>query len=167
MKLLHTSEDGPGRGSAAPCRRIIHQRPLDVGLLLCGTPLWVSTPKEGFLPIYGLFVNRPKGEGRYFSASFNSWISATSPSRANASSHTMKNMLKDLNHSPTYQCRREIELFPVGFVISLLRTNWGQKGTEVIFYLLHPTALQFVTDNWAKQQSTQMLPCTSVQGFQS
>lgn len=67
-----------------------------------------------------------------------------------ASSHTMKNMLKDLNHSPTYQHRKETELFPVSFVISLLWTIWGhspKKGAEVLFTCCtwQPSALSLIT----------------------
>lgn len=67
-----------------------------------------------------------------------------------ASSHTMKNMLKDLNHSPTYQHRKERELFPVSFVINLLWTIWGhspKKGAEVLFTCCtwQPSALSLIT----------------------
>lgn len=48
----------PGRGSAAQCNRDISSE--TPGGRTCGTPLWVSTTKEHFLPIYGLFCQPTK-----------------------------------------------------------------------------------------------------------
>lgn len=115
----------------------------------CGTPLWVSTAKEHFPPIYGLFCQPTKRGALVFFCLFQLLDLTSPPSRDSPrsadwvllplgkpfkttastqstsvcweTSHTMENMLKDFNHSPTYQHTKK-----QSFVISLLWINWDQ-----------------------------------------
>lgn len=147
-KLFHTGEDQTREGfTAARCNRDISSE--TPGGRTCGTPLWVSTAKEHFPPIYGLFCQPTKRGALVFFCLFQLLDLTNPPSRASSrsadwvllplgkpfkttastqstsvcweTSHTMEKMLKDFNHSPTYQHTKK-----QSFVISLLWINWDQ-----------------------------------------